>query len=228
MKRWVTAALMLALLSAGMVRAETTGREDQKQGTQLSGTVIGGVNLADSTFHLMKVDGDNAVSILDSAPNRTTWTYWQNVIANNAMTPGLIDSTVTPIYVQPYRRLALYVYGNVDSLTSEARVAVQCRCHFTQSSDSLQTFPIPWRTTQSDSAGDIFTDGTGTTIDHTEKYWTIKDKQLLPHGDVIPVPVPNVEFPCPYLSVRLRLLTLSGSAGLSRLKVRVNIVGAAQ
>ena len=31
MKRWVTAALMLALLSAGMVRAETTGREDQKQ-----------------------------------------------------------------------------------------------------------------------------------------------------------------------------------------------------
>jgi len=185
----------------------------------------------DSAQHLLRTDASGNVSFSDAARDRDSWILVSNIIANNALTlAARADSVAVPIDIHKYKRVALAFYGLVDSLTTRATLAVECRCHGSASADTASSYVIePWNAratgtvawadsfgvTGATPLGDLAVAGPG------EASWVLQPKPSLPHIRLKQLLGPDSP-PCPYLTVRLRLLTLAGG---NRVRVRVHLLG---
>lgn len=241
MKRLVrVAVLALAAMAvaSGAIGGGTEGsRVPGKRGNApLADDVIGVMRSSDSTIVVVREGSTvGSFSTEEASKDRDNYTYLANVIANNAITSSArSDSMATPVDVHSYRNLGLFLYAlgsggtGSDSLMTAARIAVQVRGHGVAVADTASSFP--WQTMTGanasgviDSVGNILQED-ATTAGNGEFVWVIKHPAGLPRGVYVPLYADGQPHP-PYISIRIRLLSILTASANTRLRVRVSLVG---
>jgi hypothetical protein len=146
--RWLRpslAVLVAALFIAAAVRAD--------------------YNVLDKGTHYQGAQGqrvNSTGSALTEDVNYGAWQLFPNIIANqlSASGAGMQDSSQTQ-FTAPYKRLALALTGQFDSLSTVVRLAVQVRGHSTTAVDSGSTFPWYRWPTRATSNGTTDVDSLG-------------------------------------------------------------------
>ncbi len=261
MMRWIRAAIAAcafgALVSLPLYAADQAA-DGQRFGPLGSGTgaqvsskvpvpqLMGGMYAADTTSRALRTDASGNVLMADADRDRDLWQPY-SLINNYLFASGnyMADSNAVPMDTHNFRRCALVIYGNGDSLSSRVRIAVQVRAHYTSAADSGSTYPwYRWRPGATGSAdGDSlghFLSGS-TTLAQTTSGTGLWSSEFMVEFDVagrsavggfganpIGMYVPLVDaggayFWAPYTSVRVRVIN-----GIkSRFKIRVDLVGSA-
>jgi hypothetical protein len=108
-----------------------------------------------------KVDAQGNAYTSEASKDRDNWRVI-TLINNQLGASGLamIDSVTVPVPTYDFSRMNLYLRGNFDSLSTEVRLAVQVRAHYSQATDTASTFPwFRWPVRSSTVASDV--DSTG-------------------------------------------------------------------
>ena len=89
-----------------------------------------------------RVDASGNAQVVDADRDRDLWGVYN--LINNQLTAsgsGMADSNATPVATYNFRRTGLMFYAQFDSLSSEVKIAVQVRAHYSSATDSASAFP---------------------------------------------------------------------------------------
>lgn len=89
-----------------------------------------------------KVDATGNGLVTEASKDRDNWRLIP--LLNNQLGASgttMVDSVTTPVATYDFSRMNLLLRGNFDSLSTEVRIAVQIRGHYSQSTDTSSTFP---------------------------------------------------------------------------------------
>ena len=250
LRTWMALGLLIA--APAVVFAQAVVQDGSSFRQNLQGQAIGGILRADSTFKLFTMDATGNLSMLDAFPNRTANVIWSNAINDTISPPATpnalvmawsAESTAT-LDVSTLHTIGLFfrfIPGAPIDSTATSRFAIQIRAHPVSSQDSASTFI--WRGFNSSYSG------TGTdSVGHALAAFVQQQTDVTSRGEFVlqfphrhysgasQIPLSGQTgtyivlttkggepFWAPYMSIRVRLMTPSTSAGKPR--VRLDIVG---
>lgn len=147
--------VVLVVAFAGLSRAQVGADGVKSQG--LSFQRIGGITGADSLGRVLKMDASGNAKVVDADRDRDLWGVYN--LINNQLTAsgsGMADSNATPVATYNFRRTGLMFYAQFDSLSSEVKIAVQVRAHYSSATDSASAFPwYRWPVRSTTVASDV-------------------------------------------------------------------------
>ena len=227
-RKAVIAAVLLAVpVLAWGQQMGTEGRRLGGPNTSSSGApqpvVQGGILRADTTFMTQTFDASGNLKVSESSPAHTDFRDGSVAIIDDTTAVGMADSSVV-INMGKYRvqGLAIRMVGN-PSLW--ARLAVQVRFHLNSQSDSSSVFPWKPRFVTGGYGQDSLSFSnighpTAVAFGRTEFVVTVTDDRLgaskwgnQANEYIMLRDIFGTEFWAPYISVRIRNLSMTTAVG---------------
>lgn len=167
MKRWSWIALVAFLIP--VVSFAQTEVENQRLGISGSaprGNPVGGMNPADSTFHLIPISGSgtsSGMSVIDPERDRDANILFQSIIDNASIAYNVGDSSAI-LNTHDLAHAVLWIKATplAGDTNTVNRLAIQVRGHLNGLSDSSSTFafyPVGMTNLGITTTGDSLTEG---------------------------------------------------------------------